>query len=81
MGIIEKIQQEQFRELPTFRSGDTLKVSVRIKEGEKERIQVFQGVVIKVVVPALENHSPCVRFLTASASSVSFRFTARMLKR
>ena len=48
MGIIEKIQQEQFRELPTFRSGDTLKVSVRIKEGEKERIQVFQGVVIKV---------------------------------
>lgn len=48
MGIIEKINQEQFRELPAFRSGDTLKVSVRIKEGEKERIQVFQGVVIKV---------------------------------
>lgn len=31
-----------------FRSGDTVKVSVRIKEGEKERVQVFRGVVIKV---------------------------------
>jgi large subunit ribosomal protein L19 len=34
--------------LPTLSPGDTVKVSVRIKEGEKERVQQFQGVVIKV---------------------------------
>jgi large subunit ribosomal protein L19 len=31
---------------PEFRSGDTIKVHVRVKEGDKERIQIFQGVVI-----------------------------------
>jgi large subunit ribosomal protein L19 len=35
-------------ELPTLSPGDTVKVSVRIKEGEKERVQLYQGVVIKV---------------------------------
>jgi large subunit ribosomal protein L19 len=33
-------------DVPEFRSGDTLKVHVKVREGEKERIQVFQGVVI-----------------------------------
>ena len=47
MGIIEKIEAEQKRDLIEFRPGDTLKVHVRIKEGEKERIQIFQGVCIK----------------------------------
>lgn len=46
-GIIEKIEKEQHRELIEFRPGDTLKVHVRINEGEKERIQIFQGVCIK----------------------------------
>ena len=46
MNIIEKIEQEQLKRDFTFRSGDTVKVHVRIKEGEKERIQIFQGVVI-----------------------------------
>jgi large subunit ribosomal protein L19 len=35
------------RDLPPFRTGDTVKVSVRIKEGDKERTQIFQGVVLK----------------------------------
>ncbi len=35
------------RDLPPFRTGDTVKVSVRIKEGNKQRTQAFQGVVIK----------------------------------
>jgi large subunit ribosomal protein L19 len=35
------------RDLPPFRSGDTVRVHVRIREGEKERIQVFEGVVIR----------------------------------
>jgi large subunit ribosomal protein L19 len=34
------------REVPEFRSGDTVRIHVRVKEGDKERIQIFQGVVI-----------------------------------
>ena len=46
--IIEKLEREQLRlDIPAFDSGDTVKVHVKIKEGEKERIQIFQGVVIK----------------------------------
>jgi large subunit ribosomal protein L19 len=47
---IEKMQQAQVRkDLPAFRPGDTVRVHVRLKEGdeEKERIQPFEGVVIK----------------------------------
>lgn len=48
MNAIRKIEQEHMRmDLPGFKSGDTVKVHVRIIEGEKERIQVFQGVVIR----------------------------------
>ena len=39
-------QKEWLRELPPFRPGDTLRVNVRVKEGEKERIQAFEGVCI-----------------------------------
>lgn len=46
--IIEKLEKEQLRlDIPEFDSGDTVKVHVKISEGEKERIQIFQGVVIK----------------------------------
>jgi len=46
--IIEKLEREQMRlDIPVFDSGDTVKVHVKIREGEKERIQIFQGVVIK----------------------------------
>ena len=49
MNIIQKIEQEQLRmDLPRFKSGDTVKVHMRIVEGEKERIQVFQGNVIRL---------------------------------
>ena len=42
------LEKEQMRgDIPAFRPGDTVKVHARIKEGEKERIQVFQGVVIR----------------------------------
>jgi large subunit ribosomal protein L19 len=48
MNIMEMLEKEQMRgDLPNFTSGDTVKVHARIKEGEKERIQVFQGVVIR----------------------------------
>lgn len=46
--IIEQIDREQMRfDMPDFRVGDTVKVHGRIIEGNKERIQVFQGVVIR----------------------------------
>jgi large subunit ribosomal protein L19 len=48
MDVIEAIEREQMRlDIPDFRAGDTVKVHARIKEGDKERIQVFQGVVIR----------------------------------
>ena len=52
MNIIEQIEQEEIirqtdkREVPTFGPGDTLRVSVRVVEGTRERIQVFEGVCI-----------------------------------
>jgi large subunit ribosomal protein L19 len=48
MNIIDTIDQEQMRfDHPDFRPGDTVKVYIRIIEGNKERVQVFQGVVLK----------------------------------
>ncbi|HJL17286.1 MAG TPA: 50S ribosomal protein L19 [Sandaracinaceae bacterium LLY-WYZ-13_1] len=44
---IQAIEAAQQRQLPAFRPGDQVKVHYRIREGEKERIQVFQGVVIR----------------------------------
>ena len=47
MSIVEKIEQEQMKsEIPHFHAGDTVRVHVKIKEGEKERIQVFEGIVM-----------------------------------
>lgn len=47
MNIIEQIERKIMRDdIPDFNPGDTVKVHVKIKEGEKERIQAFQGVVI-----------------------------------
>lgn len=49
MDIISKIERENMRmDIPAFRSGDTVKVHLRIIEGEKQRIQVFQGNVIRI---------------------------------
>ena len=48
MDIIRAIENEQIKEnAPKFNIGDTVKVHVKIKEGNRERIQVFEGVVIK----------------------------------
>lgn len=49
MDIIRSIEQEQLRDnLPEFREGDTIRVNYRIIEGTRERIQAFEGTVIKV---------------------------------
>lgn len=48
MDIIKAIEHEQLKEtVPVLDVGNTVRVSVKIKEGEKERIQVFEGIIIK----------------------------------
>lgn len=48
MQLIEEIAKRQLKsDNPPFRAGDTVRVHCRIKEGEKERIQLFEGIVIK----------------------------------
>jgi large subunit ribosomal protein L19 len=46
MRVIDKIEQEQFKSVAKFNVGDTIKVHTRVVEGDKERIQVFTGIVI-----------------------------------
>jgi large subunit ribosomal protein L19 len=47
MNALEKVEQQQMKkDIPSFRAGDTVRVHVKIKEGDKERIQVFEGTLI-----------------------------------
>lgn len=47
MDIVKQIENEQLRDgLPSFDPGDTVRVNVRVREGEKERLQAFEGVCI-----------------------------------
>jgi large subunit ribosomal protein L19 len=47
MNVLDRLEKEHMRiDMPPFRPGDTIKVHVKIKEGDKERLQAFQGVVI-----------------------------------
>src|SRR5215471_15152038 len=47
--IIKKLEDRALRnDLPEFRVGDTVRLQVKVREGEKERIQTFEGVIIKI---------------------------------
>jgi large subunit ribosomal protein L19 len=46
MHPFSETQKEWMKEVPAFRAGDTLRVSVRVREGDKERLQAFEGVCI-----------------------------------
>lgn len=47
MKKLDDVEKEYLRtDIPGFRSGDTVKIHVKVREGDKERIQIFQGVVI-----------------------------------
>ena len=46
MGAVETVDKTQMVERPAMRSGDTVRVHVTVKEGDKERIQIFEGIVI-----------------------------------
>jgi len=45
--IIQDIERRQLREVPRFKAGDTVRVHFRVIEGNRQRIQVFEGIVIK----------------------------------
>jgi len=45
--IIKSIEDAQLREVAEFKTGDTVRVHAKVKEGNRERIQVFEGTVIK----------------------------------
>ena len=47
MTIIEDIERRQLRELPEFKAGDTLRVHFKVIEGQRQRVQVFEGICIK----------------------------------
>lgn len=44
--LLEKFDKDQLKSLPELRPGDTIKVHQKIKEGNKERIQIFEGIII-----------------------------------
>jgi len=46
MGAIELLEKTQMADRPQMKAGDTVKVHVKVREGDKERIQVFEGIVI-----------------------------------
>lgn len=45
--LIRSIEQEQFKDVPDFQAGDTVRVHAKVVEGTRERIQVFEGMVIR----------------------------------
>ncbi len=48
MNLIEQIEAEQIKEVPSLKAGQTVRVHVKVVEGEKERTQVFEGVVMAI---------------------------------
>jgi large subunit ribosomal protein L19 len=46
MGMIEQLEKTQLAARPQMKAGDTVKVHVKVREGDKERIQVFEGIII-----------------------------------
>ena len=88
MNIVKKIEQQNVEKMragktiPNFKAGDTLRVHVKIKDGDKFRIQLFEGVVIArdggMVIPHL---SPFVANHTAWVWNANSRCTARQSKK
>lgn len=46
--LVRIIEKDQYKEFPDFRPGDTVRVHVKVVEGGKERIQIFEGIVISI---------------------------------
>ena len=75
MNKLQEIESAYLRsDIPDFRAGDTVKVHVKVSEGDKQRIQLFQGVVIgRQVVTVRGRASPFARCPAVSVWSVCSR--------
>ena len=74
--IIKNIEAAQLKEqAPEFRVGDTVKVYGKIKEGNRERIQIFEGTVLRDRVAVQERHLQLERHLTESVLRRHGQFT------
>ena len=66
--IIKALEEEQMKkDLPAFAPGDTVSVNVKVVEGNRERLQAFEGVVIRVRNRVCTLHSPFVKYLAVKA--------------
>ena len=83
MDIIQQLDKEQVEKLsagktiPDFQPGDTVLVNVKVVEGDKTRVQAYEGVCIGRSGAASTRTSPCARFRTARASSACSRSIRR----
>ena len=76
--IIQSLEQRQLRtDIPRFKAGDTVAVHFKVIEGARQRIQVFEGIVIKRQGRASARRSRCANSPPASASSARSRSTRR----
>ena len=79
--IIDQIEKENMKEtLPSFNIGDTVKVGVKIKEGDKERIQAFEGVVISKKNGGIRETFTVRKILTALVLKELSLFTLHLLQ-
>ena len=79
MDIVEKEYAD--KKAPAFRVGDTLKVHVRVKEGDKTRTQLFEGVCIRIKGKGVRGSFTVLKETTAIRSKRSSRFIRRTWKR
>ena len=80
--IIDAIEKEQYKsDVTPFSVGDSVRVHTRVVEGDKERVQIFSGIVIGRKGQGLNEHSPCAESPTEKALSVYFHCIHRALQR
>ena len=75
--LLTKVVAKQLRQVPEFRPGDTIRVHVKIKEGDKERLQAFEGTVIARNNSGSAKPSPCERSASARVWSAFSPSTPR----
>ena len=79
MNIIEALDKEQLRsDIPEFRAGDTVKVYVKVVEGTRERVQLFEGVEVPEVLRN-GNHKLIARWRRKQALKVTYLLRPDML--
>ncbi len=80
MGVVEFLEKEQMRQdIPQFKTGDTVKVYVRIVEGQKQRIQAYEGLLSASGKAPAGRPSRSGKYPTGSGSKKPFPFTRPLL--